>query len=256
MLGRGGAEVAGRVAHLREQRRRHLKQPQQFLIPGSGANIEQQRARSVGRIGRMHLPVGQAPQQVGIDSAEGQLALLGARAGAGNVVQHPTNLRRREIRIEQQPGALGHHLFAAVCRQARAQIGRAAILPDNRIADRLAGFAAPDECGLALVGDADGGNIPGRYGGLVQRRAHGRQSCLPDVVRIVLDPARMRIDLPELLLCDRQRSAVRAEYDRARRGGALIDGEDVSHQRSFPSRANAGSELLAIYARRRLQSCR
>ena len=42
-----------------------------------------------------------------------------------------------------------------------AKGGGAAVLPDNCVVDRLAGGAIPDDCGFALVGDADGGDVPG-----------------------------------------------------------------------------------------------
>ena len=51
----------------------------------------------------------------------------------------------------------------------------------------------------------------------------------PDFLRIVLDPAGMRIDLPQLLLGAGDRRERRVEHDGARRGRALVDGDDVGH---------------------------
>jgi len=45
-------------------------------------------------------------------------------------------------------------------------LGRAAILPDDGAVQRPAGAAVPEQRGLALVGQADGGEIPRREVGL------------------------------------------------------------------------------------------
>ena len=98
-----------------------------------------------------------------------------AVARAGDVVEQPGDLGGGEIRIEQQPG-LGRR-SPARGRRARsvvAGVGGAAVLPDDGVVDRLAGRAVPDDRGLALVGDADGGDVLRREPGLGHRRAHGR----------------------------------------------------------------------------------
>ena len=46
---------------------------------------------------------------------------------------------------------------------------------------------------------------------------------------VVLDPARLRKDLPELLLRDRANRARVIEDERARTGRALVEGEDERH---------------------------
>ena len=47
----------------------------------------------------------------------------------------------------------------AVALHLVAEAGGAAVLPDDGVADRLAGLAVPDDGGFALVGDADGGDV-------------------------------------------------------------------------------------------------
>ena len=66
----------------------------------------------------------------------------------------PRNTDRAPARSGRGPGlrALGLELGAVV--------GGAAVLPDDRAVDRLAGRAVPDDGRLALVGDADGGDAP------------------------------------------------------------------------------------------------
>src|SRR3569832_700467 len=70
-------------------------------------------------------------------------------------------------------------------------------LPHDRVVDGLAGLAIPQDRGLALARDAD------RRDRLridsFQRLAERVEDRAPDVFRIVLDPAGLRIDLTKLL---------------------------------------------------------
>ena len=171
----------------------------------------------------MHLAAGEAPQQEGVDGAEGEMAGLGERARALHVVEQPGDLGGREIGIEQQPGLGRDRRLVPRPLQRPAHVGRAPVLPDDGAVDRLAAAPVPDDAGLALVGDADGGNVAGRElggGERLPRRLHRRA---PDVLRVVLDPARGRVVLGELALPRPERAQVRSEYDGAARRGALID---------------------------------
>jgi hypothetical protein len=60
--------------------------------------------------------------------------------------------------------------------------------------------AVPDDRGLALVGDADRGDVFRLQPGLFQRLAANRDRRGPDVLGLVLDPARGREMLREFLL--------------------------------------------------------
>ena len=113
--------------------------------------------------------------------------------------------------------------------QGGAGIRGPPVLPDDRIVDRLARYAIPDDCRLALVGDADAGNILGAGAGLRHRFPHGCDDSRPDVLGIVLDPSWRRIDLPQLLLRGGDRGELCIEHDGACRGGALIDSDEVPH---------------------------
>src|SRR6202022_583268 len=79
-------------------------------------------------------------------------------------------------------------------------IGGAAVLPDDGAMNRLAGDAVPHHCRFALVGDADRGDVLGADAGFLQRLAAGGDGGGPDVLRLVLDPARRRKMLREFLL--------------------------------------------------------
>ena len=58
-----------------------------------------------------------------------------------------------------RPGALAKQRLEAVGFEALADVGADAALPDDRGVDRSPGRALPDDGRLALVGDADGGDV-------------------------------------------------------------------------------------------------
>ena len=220
-LGRPVVGIA--VAHLRQDRARHIEKPQQVVVEGALGDIVEQRARGIGGIGGMHPAAGQPPQQEGVDGAEGEMAVPGERARALDVVEQPGDLGGGEIGIEQQPGLGRDRRLVPRQLQRPADVGRAPVLPDDGAVDRLAAAPVPDEAGLALVGDADGGNVGGGEpggGDRLPRRLHRRA---PDVLGVVLDPAGGRIVLGKLALPRPQSAEVGAEHDGAARRRALID---------------------------------
>ena len=194
------AEFGGGILHLRQHRARHAQELQQFIVPLAGVDVEQQRARGVGGVGGMHLAAGEPPQQIAIDGAEHQFAAAGAFARARDVVENPGDLGAREIGIDDQAGLGRDHRLVAFALQFGADVGGAAVLPDDGAMDGLAGGAVPHHGGLALVGDPDRGDVFCLEAGLLQRVAADHDGRGPDVLRLMLDPARGRKMLRELLL--------------------------------------------------------
>ena len=91
----------------------------------------------------MNTAAGQAPQQISIHRAEGELPTRGALTGIGNVVEQPGKLRSGKIRIEQQP-CFGRQCGLMAGRfEPRAQIGSAPVLPDDGAVDRPPAGAVP-----------------------------------------------------------------------------------------------------------------
>ncbi len=224
------AADAARWDHLRQQRARDPQQRQQLVIPASAMDIEELRARGVGRVGDMEPPAGEIPDQPGIDGAEGEFAALRPGARAFDIIQHPLQLRAREIGIDHQPRPRLDQRSGAVGAQPLADRRRAAILPDDGVADRRAGLAIPQQRGFPLIGDADGGDLAGPH---ARARQHlRRDSALrgPDIPRPMLDPARPWEKLLEFLLGDAARPPFGIEEDGARAGGALVQGEEVFHR--------------------------
>jgi hypothetical protein len=113
--------------------------------------------------------------------------------------------------------------------QLGAEGGGAAVLPDDGAAERAAGVAVPDEGGLALVGDADGEDVLRRDAAALDGALADRGGGRPEIVGVVLDPARAGVVLGELLLGGGDDPHRLVEQDRPGRGGALVDGEHVLH---------------------------
>ena len=90
----------------------------------------------------------------------------------------------------------------AFAAEPLAEIGGAAILPDDCVVDGFAGLAIPYDRGLALVGDADGSHVAGPRAGLGQSFERNGDLRRRDLLGIVLDPSGLRKDLFELALGD------------------------------------------------------
>src|SRR6185436_11740438 len=92
------------------------------------------------------------------------------------------------------------HISRAIAFQFIAKGGGPAILPDDGVGDRPPRAPIPDDGRFALVGDADASKVrAGRLRGAqhLERRAQLR---LPNLLRIMLDPARLRKNLSKLAL--------------------------------------------------------
>ena len=118
------------------------------------------REALLGSVG-VNASAGEFPEQPAIDCAEGELAGVCMGARARDVLEDPGNFGGRKIRIDQETSTLLDERTVALAAEALAEIGGAAILPDDCVADWVARVAIPYDCRLALVGDADGGDVAG-----------------------------------------------------------------------------------------------
>ena len=107
------------------------------MIPGAGVNVEEHGARGVAGVGRVNSAAGELPEQPGVDGAEREFAGFGKRARAANVFENPGNLGGGEIGIDEQARALLDERAVTFAPEALAEIGGAAILPDDRVVDGL-----------------------------------------------------------------------------------------------------------------------
>jgi hypothetical protein len=209
------AKYVARGKHLRQHAVGHAQQAEQGVVPAVCADVEEHRARGVRHVGGVHLPARELPQQPAVDGTEGELALRGQRVRAGHVVEEPAHLGGREVRVDDKPRGGADRLRVTRLAQLRAGRLAAAVLPDDRVVDRLACAAVPQHGGFALVRDAHAGEVARGKARSCQRLARGGQLRLPDFLGVVLDPARLRVDLPKLALRHRNDAALRIEDDAA-----------------------------------------
>ena len=133
---------------------------------------------------------GQPPDQEAVDRAEGQAFPPRPRRGAPSRCRAARrswwrrNTDRAAARCARRSASR-----ARPSSSASQIVGGAAVLPDDGVVDRLAGAAVPDHHGLALVGDADGGDVGGGKPGVGQGLPRGGDDGCPDFLRIVLHPA-------------------------------------------------------------------
>ena len=161
----------------RHQRARDPEQVEQFVVPVVAAQRAEQRAARVARVG--DVDAGEPLEEPRGDVAVGEVPFV-------DVVEHPAQLRGREGGVELEPGALAHP--RRVLAQGGAGGVGAAVLPDDRRVDRLAGPAIPDHERLGLVGDAERADVGRPHAGARDRLA--RRS--DDRLGVLLDETRRR----------------------------------------------------------------
>ena len=162
-----------------------------------------------------------------IDRPEQQLARLGGGAPFRSaVLEDPGQLQRRGIGRDRQPGQPTEAVRSPIGGKAVAGGCRAGVLPDDRVVDRAPGPPRPDDGGLALVADADGGQRTRVGPRLTQRDPDAGPHALEDLVGVVLDPAGSRRDLGVFQLVAGDRLPGPVEEDAAAARRPLIDGGD------------------------------
>jgi hypothetical protein len=95
--------------------------------------------------------------------------------------EQPLELRRREVRIGHETGAVADQLRV----ERRAAIRRAPVLPHDRAVDGPAGATIPEDRGLALVRNRDRVELGRRDACILERRGRGNP--------LFLDPKTMML---------------------------------------------------------------
>src|SRR4029077_13802254 len=134
----------------------------------------------------------QLPHQPGVDGAETQLAPGRTLFRAAHVPEQPAQLRRAEVRIEDEPRLAPQEVLRARGAERVAMVGGAPILPDDGAVDGAPATPVPEDRRLALVRDADAGDVAPAGAGAAARRAQHAERDPPDLLGIVLDPAGAR----------------------------------------------------------------
>ena len=129
---------------------------------------------------------------------------------------------------------LGHKLaHAALFAKGIRDVRRAAALPDDGVVDGLARRAIPKNRRLALVRDADRRDRAAKARFAQGLRGNGALA-LPDLVRVVLDPAGLRIILPKRPLRVSADTAIAPEQNGARAGRPLIECQNIPLHEDTP----------------------
>src|SRR5205823_6632265 len=164
---------------------------------------------------------GELPDHPRVDVPEQHLAALGLATNAVDVVEDPLDLRAGEVGRDREPRLGPEPVLASIGAELVADLVRARVLPDDCVEDGPTARALPDDRRLALVRDADAGDVA--RVDLVEPGPDHLLRPLPDLHRVVLDPARLRVDLLVLLLVDRDNLPAVVEDHEAGACSALVD---------------------------------
>jgi hypothetical protein len=113
--------------------------------------------------------------------------------------------------------------------------------------NRLARLPIPQNRRLTLIRNPDRSYVCSLQTRFPDRRLRCVQLSLPDLIRIMLDPAGLREILPKFLLRHRQNPTTLIKHDRSRTGRTLIQSQNcLSHELiprvcRLPSRLPAGT---------------
>ena len=209
------AEVVRRRQDRRQEVHRDAEEPAEFLVPGAGREIHEAGARGRRDVGRV--ASAEAVEEERVARREPQPLRAGEPAGVGHVVEQPAQLARREARIERQPGPCERQRLGAVTAHLLDGVARPDVVPDDRVVEGLAGLGVPDDDGPALVAEAHAGGAGRVVEALPQRREQ--------FPRIVLEPARLRIELPVREPAQGDELAIVQELERPGGRGALVDAD-------------------------------
>ena len=184
----------------------------------------------------------------GVDGAETEFAALGAAARTGDRVEQPSELGAGEIWIKQKPRPRADHRLVPRLAQLCTKIRCTTVLPDDGACDGRPRGAVPEHGRLALVGDADRGDVARRDAGGLHHLIKGRRLRRPDLLRIVLDLARSREMLREFALRDGDDTAVRVEQHGSGARRALVEGEDVAAHASVSALVREANQSVTACA--------
>src|SRR5690606_11060558 len=169
----------------------------------------------------------QAHHEVGIHRAERELTSARAGSSVRLVIEQPFQLRPRKVWIEHQASHFSNPLEMSPVPKLTAELRGSTILPYDRALHRAPRPTLPEQCGLALIGDADRGDIAPAQARVSERARDGSERALPQLFRLVLDPTRLRKVLCELLRMPSQGGPVEAQHQRRGAGRPLIQRQNV-----------------------------
>ena len=233
--------------NLRHEGVRDARVLQECLVPCAVREMVEHRARSVRVIRRMHLAARELPQKPAVDRAEGEVSIFRQLACAGHVVEEPADLADGEIRREHHRRILAE-LFQeiGVLAEALDNLLRLHRLPADGVVDRSPRMAIPDHRRLTLIRDADRRDLRLFDARLANRLLRRLNLYRPDLVRILLDPAGLRVIDAQFLLHEGDQICPLIKNRRAVLYRTRIECKDVSpaHRKS-PLPYDAATDIIS-----------
>ena len=139
------AKQTGGGTHFGQDAFGHVQFLQYFVVPLQIPDVEHQRTGGVGIVGLVDLALGKLPHEPTVYVAEEDLPSLRPLPDPGHVLQDPADLGAGEVGVDDQAGLFAEGIHQALGLQTVTVFGCAAALPDNGVADGLAGDLIPDD---------------------------------------------------------------------------------------------------------------
>src|SRR5262249_16189178 len=137
----------------------------------------------------------EVPDEERINVAKKKITCFCGGPGAFDMLENPADFQTTEIRRKWQARFAAESVLPARFCELSNIICDSCVLPYQGICHGLAGFAIPHDGGFPLISDSDRGQVP-RPEARFRHRLRDYCACvLPDLLRIVLDPAGLRVDL-------------------------------------------------------------
>jgi hypothetical protein len=170
---------------------------------------------------------GEFPQEPGVDGAAGEFATPRSFTRTGNIFKKPGDLCGGKIRVGNESGLLAQDLVEALSANTIAEGSCPAALPDDRIMDRLARGAVPEQYGFTLIGDSDCREIVRAGHRFRENLASYLELRFPNLLGVMLDPTRLGIVLREFPLGEGSGPAIAVEKNGTRTRCPLIQRQNV-----------------------------
>ena len=149
-------------------------------------DIKEHRPRSIADICHVLVPSGQIPHKPTVNRSETQFSPFRPFTSPRHIFQNPTNLRSGKISVNNESCLATNHFGETGFFERVAILGRAAVLPDNCIANRFTRRCIPDNGGLPLVCDANRRNVRASQSKRSHSLRHHRIFRCPNFHRVVL----------------------------------------------------------------------
>ena len=206
------------AADLRQRLSRHAEQVEQLGVPVERVQVHQQRARGVARLAGEHRAAGEPADQPGVDRAGADVA-SSRRQPPG--VEQPAQLGGGEHRVEREARARATSGSAPVgAQRSHAGAVRASCQP-------ISGPAGAPSSRRQTTADSrwlDSASASGCASGACARHcAHGGHHAGPDLLGVLLDPARPRVRAADRRSPAGDDRAVVADEHGLGARGALVD---------------------------------